>query len=301
MATDLDAPGATPPRAAAPGRRARRSRTGTPYVLITPAVAYLLLVFVTAMLLVVSYSLRHESTAALVAPVDMSTWAGYLSDGYYWGVLGTTLRIALEVVVLTLLVAYPTAWLLSRMRRGVRFAAAVLVLFSPVLVSVVVRSYGWILLLADNGPIAAVSPVDLLYHEAGVVIALVHVELPFAVFPLMTVMAGLPNRVLEAAADLGAGPVRRFLRVVLPLTLPGVVAAAQIVFALSISAFATPALLGGGRVQVLSELIYANIAELNWPLAAVQALVLLAVSLTVLATFNVLNRRVEAGRREGTR
>ncbi|GHH71907.1 polyamine ABC transporter permease [Streptosporangium violaceochromogenes] len=296
MTTEL-----TAPRAAASAQRARRRRAWTPYALVTPAVAYLALVFVTAMLLVVSYSTRRESTAALTAPLDLSTWSGYLSDGYYWGVLGTTLRIALEVVVLTLLVAYPTAWLLSRMRRGVRFAAAVLVLFSPVLVSVVVRSYGWILLLADNGPIAAMSPVGLLYHEAGVVIALIHVELPFAVFPLMTVMSGLPGRVLEAAADLGAGPLQRFRRVVLPLSLPGVVAAAQIVFALTVSAFATPALLGGGRVQVLSELIYANIAQLSWPLAAVQAIVLLAVSLTVLATFNVLNRRVEAGRRGGTR
>jgi putative spermidine/putrescine transport system permease protein len=260
-------------------------------------VLFLLVVFVSSMLLLFSYSLRLESSAQLLAPFDWATWQTFLTTPYNWQVVWTTLKIALEVVAFTLMVAYPTAWCMARMKRGVRLIIVVAVVFSPVLVSVVVRSYGWMLILAPSGLLSQISPVPLLYHEAGVVISLVHVVLPFAVFPILSVMGNLPADLSEAAADLGAAPFRRFRKVILPLTLPGVVSAAQIVFALTVSAFATPAILGGGRVQVLSQQIYSNISQLRWPLAAVESIVLLVIALVILMIFNQLNRRIDSSRK----
>jgi putative spermidine/putrescine transport system permease protein len=130
-----------------------------------------------------------------------------------------------------------------------------------------------------------------------VILALVHVELPFAVIPLLAALRTMPPGVLEAAADLGASPWRRLRTVLLPLTMPGIVASVQLVFALTVSAFATPSLLGGGRVSMLAQSVYENIQQLQWPLAAAQALLLLAVSLVVLTLFNRLTRLVDVRHR----
>jgi putative spermidine/putrescine transport system permease protein len=110
------------------------------------------------------------------------------------------------------------------------------------------------------------------------------------------VLTQLPPNLKEAAQDLGASRLQTFVKVVFPLSMPGIIAAAQIVFVLSISALVTPLLLGGGRVFVLSKLIYQNITELNWPLAAVQAFVLLAMALIILVVFSRLNRATYAAR-----
>jgi putative spermidine/putrescine transport system permease protein len=276
----------------------RRGRSGAG-LLVGPAVAFLALMGVSSLLLMVSYSVRTAQTTALLAPFSLSTWRVFFDQPYNLGILWTTLEISVVVDVITVLLAYPTAWCLSRMKRGARLSAALLLVFSPIFVSVVVRSYGWMLLLSDNGLIGRYSPVPLLYHAPGVIIALVHVELPFAVFPILSVMMNLRHEQLEAAADLGAGPVLRFRRVLLPATLPGVVAAGQIVFALTVSAFATPALLGGGRVNVLSQAVYNDISQLDWPLAAVEAVVLVAVALVVLLLFGRLRRLVDTGTGQG--
>jgi len=282
-------------------RSAERAQRGSAGLLVGPAVAFLVLMLVSSLLLMVSYSLRTSQTTALFAPFSLSTWHVFFAQSFNLNVLWTTLEVSLIVDVVTVLLAYPTAWCLSRMRRGLRLSAALLLVFSPIFVSVVVRSYGWMLLLSDNGLIGRYSPVPLLYHAPGVIIALVHVELPFGVFPLLSNMTNMRHEQLQAAADLGAGPWLRFRRVLLPATLPGVVAAAQIVFALTVSAFATPALLGGGRVNVLSEDVYNDISQLEWPLAAVEALVLVGVAIAVLLLFGRLRRHVDAETGSGAR
>jgi putative spermidine/putrescine transport system permease protein len=273
-------------------RRAGRGRAG---LLVGPAVAFLVLMLVSSLLLLVSYSLRTTQTTALFARFSLGTWRMFFAQPFNLDILWTTLEVSLIVDVITVLLAYPTAWCLSRMKRGPRLSAALLLVFSPIFVSVVVRSYGWMLLLSANGLIGRYSPVPLLYHMPGVIIALVHVELPFGVFPILSTMTNFRSEQLEAAADLGAGPALRFRRVLLPATLPGVVAAGQLVFALTVSAFATPALLGGGRVNVLSEAVYNDISQLEWPLAAVEALVLVAVALVVLLLFGRLRQLVDSG------
>jgi putative spermidine/putrescine transport system permease protein len=131
----------------------------------------------------------------------------------------------------------------------------------------------------------------MIFNSTGIIIAMVHILLPFMVFPIISVIGQLTPDFKEAAQDLGANRWQTFQRVTLPLTLPGIVAGAQIVFTLTISAFVTPFLMGGGRVQILSGLIYRDMEAVNLGFAAVVALVLLALAVTILAASNQLVRR----------
>ncbi|MBB5158954.1 ABC transporter permease [Saccharopolyspora phatthalungensis] len=265
-------------------------------LLVAPGTAYLVLAFCSVVLLLVTYSVRTEQTSTLFAAFDLGTWRGALADGYLWSTVGTTLRLGLLVTLICVLIAYPLAWCIRTLRRNWQIAVMLFVIFSPILVSVVVRSYGWAMLLRTGGPLGGVFD-DWLYHEPGVVLALVHVELPFAFFPILAAVRAVPAELGEAAADLGAEAARRFWRVQCPLTMPGLLSGAQLTFTLTISAFATPALLGGGRVTVLAQSIYQDIQQLQWPRAAVQAVVLLVLTLIVLAAFTLAGRLIPGSRR----
>lgn len=174
-------------------------------------------------------------------------------------------------------------------------------LFSPLLISVVVRAYGWMLLLSEPGLVnyalvrlgVLPQPVRMIYNATGVTVSLVHILLPYMIFPVVSVLRQIDPRLKEAARDVGAGRLRTFVAVVLPLSLGGVVAGCQIVFTLAISAFTAPALLGGGRVLVLSRLVFDNVASINWPLGAVEAFVLLAMALVVVFLFTRFGRPLE--------
>jgi putative spermidine/putrescine transport system permease protein len=264
-------------------------------VLLAPGMLLVMGPFVASLVVLAAYSLDMQPRGD--GP-DLGQWVGFLGDSYSWTVIGTSLRLAAIVTVLTLLVAYPTACALVRLKHPLVAGAAYAILFSPLLMSVVVRSYGWLLLLADRGFVntllkaspLGLGPYRLIYNETGVVIALVHILLPFAVLPLVSVLTQIPTAYREAAADLGARPAVILWKVTLPLTLPGIIVAAEIVFALAVSAFVTPSVLGGGRVLVLSRLVYENIGNVEWGLAAVQALVLLALAVGVMLTLERFNR-----------
>jgi putative spermidine/putrescine transport system permease protein len=270
-------------------------------LLLAPGLLLIMGPFIASLVVLAGYSLDLHAPGN--GP-DLDLWISFLGDGYSWHVIGTSIRLAADVTVLTLLIAYPTACALVRIRKPVVAGIAYVILFSPLLMSVVVRSYGWLLLLADRGFVntllkaspLALGPYRLIYNEIGVTIALVHILLPFAVLPLVSVLLQIPVVYREAAADLGAGPAMVLWKVTLPLTLPGIVVAAEIVFALAVSAFVTPSVLGGGRVLVLSRLVYENIGNLQWGLAAVQALVLLALAVGVLLVLERFNRATFAGR-----
>ncbi|TMG68021.1 MAG: ABC transporter permease subunit [Chloroflexi bacterium] len=282
----------------------RRQRS--PYLLL-PAFLLTAGVFGAAMLLLFSYSAYTFRGGQLTEEVSFLAWQKFFGDPFYWGVVGNTLRLAFGVTLAALLVGYPTAYALTKVRGRRLVVACYLVIFSPLLVSLVVRVYGWILILSENGVInqglRAVgliqTPLKLIYNDVGVTIALVHILLPFMVFPILSVLLQFDHTLREAAADLGANRLRTFIRVVLPMSLPGVVAGAQITFTLAISAFVTPELLGGGTVQVLSRAIWFNVVDVNWPLAAVEAIVLLALALITLAFFDLVARSLRAMRPTG--
>src|SRR5438094_461603 len=282
----------------------RRQRS--PYLLL-PAFLLTAGVFGAAMLLLFSYSAYTFRGGQLTEEVSFLAWQTFFGDPFYWGVVGNTLRLAFGVTLAALLVGYPTAYALTKVRGRRLVVACYLVIFSPLLVSLVVRVYGWLLILSENGVINQVlralgliqTPLKLIYNDVGVTIALVHILLPFMVFPILSVLLQFDHTLREAAADLGANRLRTFARVVMPMSLPGVVAGAQITFTLAISAFVTPELLGGGTVQVLSRAIWFNVVDVNWPLAAVEAIVLLALALITLAFFDLVARSLRAIRPTG--
>jgi putative spermidine/putrescine transport system permease protein len=276
-----------------------------PAFLLAPGLIFLLLFFFGAMWYMLNYSFYSYESGRLTREWSLASWRDFFTDPFYWDILWRTTRLGFTVTLLSLLIGYPVAYALTRLRRPKLLVAIYLAIFSPLLVSVVVRSYGWLLLLGQEGLVNKLlaglpfveGPQRLVHNNTGVVIALVHILLPFAIFPMVSVLTQLPPNLKEAAQDLGASRIQTFYRIVLPLSLPGIIAAGQIVFVLSISALVTPMLLGGGRVIVLSRLIFQNIAELNWPLAAVQAFVLLAMALLILLVFTQLSRLTGAARR----
>ncbi len=269
--------------------------------LLLPAAAVTVAVFGVAMgvLLVMSvYPFLASGTPHLTA----ASWVRFLTDPYYWGVVLTTLELGFLVTVLALAIGYPAAYAMSRIRQPAALLVTYIILFSPILVSVVVRTYGWLLLLAKDGAVNFVllrtgliqTPVALIFNMTGIVIAMVHILLPFMVFPILSVLAQLPSDLREAAMDLGGTRWDTFRRVTLPLTLPGIVSGSQIVFTLTISAFVTPFLMGGGKVQVLTAVIYRDMEAVNLAFASVVAFVMLGLAGAILLMGNLLTRHAYA-------
>lgn len=282
-----------PPRPGAPRSRGRRWANG--YLLVVPALVPLVLIFAGSLFQLAELSVRPYTEGTIGTGVTLDNFHRFAVDGYSWKVLADTVQLGIVCAVITVVVAYPMALALHRITRpGIR-ALSIVLIFSPLLTSVVVRAYGWNVLLGDGGVLNRTlvevgiidAPLRIMYSTTAVVIAMVHVLLPFAIFPLMGAIAHVHRDVIEAAHDLSASRLQTFTRVTLPLTSRGVVLTLQLCFALTISAFATPALLGGGRVQVLSGLVYTNVGAVDWPLAAVQSFVLLVVTLLLVAVVNL--------------
>ena len=216
----------------------------------------------------------------------LDTYSRFLFDDYYHVIIYDTLRMATLVTVLSLLIGYPLAYALWRINRPSMQRWLGLLIFSPILVSVVVRSYGWTVLLVGSGAGELAAAAARHRRRAGDArvqsrsascISLTHVFLPFVVFPIFSSLTRLDPALKEAAEDLGAGWWTTFRRITLPLSLPGVVAGAQICFTLALGAFVTPAMLGGGRVLVLPLQVYNATSDINWPVAAVGGMVLLII------------------------
>lgn len=262
--------------------------------LLLMAAAYLAPLFDTA---VISF---HPNTPA---GSDRSQWtvANYfrLVDDYYWGVLVRTLRVSLIITLLSVLLAYPVAvWLAGLGPRGQTWA--ILVYMSPWFVNAVVKSFGWTLILGNNGLVNSGlralglidAPVRLMLNETGIVIGLLPGHFLFVLLPLWAALKGLDGNLRWAAMTLGARPWQVFLRVTVPLTLPALLAGAIINFTMNMAAFAAPALLGGTRTRVLSFIAYqVNLEELNWPFGGALAAAMLAVTLGFVLLAQGITRR----------
>src|ERR1051325_1154705 len=193
-----------------------------------------------------------------------------LDDEYYGEVLLATLRIGLLTTIAALVIGYPLAHWMARMRSRLGYALPLTAVLAPLLTGVVVRTYAWMTLLDDKGVINGVllragwieKPLALMYNEFGIVLALVHIYVPYMVLTLAGVIGRIDERLEEAARTLGAGRFRAFLEVTLPLSLPGILAGSALVFALSISAYVTPILMGGFYVITLPILMHQQISAL---------------------------------------
>ena len=235
----------------------------------------------------------------IVAEFTVKNWHEVLSDGYYYEIFGRTLRIALLVTAITILIGVPEAYILNRMAprwRGI----FLLVVIGPLLISVVARTLGWALLFGSTGLISQSllamgitrEPIDLMFTETGVVIALTHVLVPFMVLAVMAALQRLNSEVENAAISLGASAFTVWRRVVLPQIVPGILSGSVIVFALAASAFATPAIIGGRRLKVAATLAYDEFLNtLNWPLGAPIAVILRIALIAIIVGSNRLIER----------
>ena len=266
-----------------------KPQRAAPYLLSAPALALfgLLVLLPLGLTAVLSVQRFHHETG-VQGGFTLAAYAAVVGDPYYWQVFGRTGWVALLATALCLVVGAPEAVVLHRMRPPWR-SVFLLVILAPLLVSVVVRAFGWSLVLGPAGFVnralqaLGLEPVRMLYTPIAVVVALVHIMLPFMVIPVWTSLQKLDPMVENAALSLGASRFTVLRRVVLPQVLPGLLSGALIVFALSASAFAIPGLLGGRRLKMVATLIYDEyLHELNWPLGAAIAIALLAINLAVM-------------------
>jgi ABC-type spermidine/putrescine transport system permease subunit I len=255
-------------------------------VMGAPAVAFLVVFFALPVLRLLMLSIEGGT---------LTHYEKALGDRLYLQVLWETIRIATFVTVVCLILGYPLAHFLAT-ASPVPAAIGLAFLLLPFWTSVLVRTYAWMILLGRNGVLNRTlldwgvidRPMALLNNETGVVIGMVHVLLPYMVFPIYGVMRRVDRDLMRAAEGLGAPAIAVFRRIYFPLTLPGVIAGSTLVFVLSLGFFITPALLGGGRVMMVGVLIEQQIRQfLNWEFAAALSTVLLA---TALALYALLRR-----------
>jgi putative spermidine/putrescine transport system permease protein len=234
----------------------------------------------------------------------LANYRTFLTDPFYFGILLRTCWLGLLVVGCCLIVGYPVGYYLVRTQSRWRGFLLFLTI-SPLLISAVVRNMGWFPLLDQAGLVNWLllqlgiisSPLRLINNFTGVVIGLVHALLPFMILTLTTVIQRIDVDLEEAAASLGAGPWRVFWRVLLPLSLPGVVSGSLIVFTMAISAYTTPAILGGNRVLVMATYIAQQFRTvLNYPAGGTAAAILLVFA----AMLTILALRVRTGEAAGS-
>jgi putative spermidine/putrescine transport system permease protein len=255
--------------------------------LALPLAGLLGLGFLAPLALLLSQSLQPLVIGQPAPPAwTLANYVRFLGDPFYLGTLRATLVLGGVVTGLAVALGYPVAYGLARSRHRWKTPLRLCVV-APLLVSVVIRTYGWIVLLAGNGVVNQAllalrlvdEPVKFLFTHTGVTIGLVHFALPVAILSLVGVIEAVDPALEEAARGLGAGPVQTFLRVTLPLTVPGLAAASMLVFALTVAAFVTPALMGGPSLIVLSTLIYQQMTvTLEWGFGAAVATILLVVT-----------------------
>jgi spermidine/putrescine transport system permease protein len=259
-------------------------------LIAAPAILWLLAFMVTPCLLILSYAFFERGMWGGVEYTFTLENFARVVDPLYAQIFLTSARIAGIATLLAILIAYPAAYAIAqapRMRQPMLLFFAVLPFWSNYLI----RTYAWMVLLNREGLINNLlrwfgyegEPLSLLYTEGAVIVGLVYNYLPFVILAIYSTLSRLNPELAEASRDLGAGRIRTFWRVTLPLTLPGVAAGGVFVFVLSIGNFVTPALLGGGRFQLIGNVVYDQFLTANdWPFGAALGLVLILVMIILL-------------------
>jgi len=276
-------------------------RLGLAIALLAPITLVNLIVFIYPIINLLRISFNVALPGGGIGPeFTWENWVKLAEDSYYLEIVLRSVGVSLLITFLTLLCSYPIALFLHRYEGSWRTFFFVLVV-SPLLTSAVVRTYGWVAVLADAGLInnvlsffGAKSPTRLLYNATGIIIGLTEILMPYMILALMAGFGRLDPRVEEAARTLGATPARTFTKVILPLTLPGIALGCLLCFVLAVSSFITPKLMGGGRVFLLATEIYDQaIVTLNWPLASTLSILVLIVFGAALWAYSAVLRRLD--------
>lgn len=234
---------------------------------------------------------------------SIKAYGDFFQDSYYLSVLFRTIRVALLVTAICAMFGLPTAYFISGVTRKWKGILIALTLF-PLLTNSVVRSFAWINILGKNGIINLIllrigiikEPLTMLYTEFSIIIGSVYLFLPTMIMTMVGVMDGIEEDMIEAAATLGAEPIRAFLKVVLPLAVPGMIVGSILVFTGTMTAYTTPQLLGGNKKTMLATLLYQRATAIgDWTSAGVVAFVMIAITFLVMrglhALAKVLDRR----------
>lgn len=260
-------------------------------LLLAPALLWLFLLIVLPHVDLALLSLR-----ARVAPrlhhVSLTQYATFFAEPLYWHIFVRTAILSALATALTLLIAFPIAWVITKVAQGRASALLFVVCLIPFWVSETVRALGWLILLRESGVLPALlvrlgitaQPVELLYHDATILTGLIYTSLLFMVVPLVSSLESLDNSLIEAAYDLGASGAAILRKIVIPHAAPGITAGCIVVFMLTLGNYLTPTLLGGKNSQWFTELIYTQfIVRFNWEQGAAFGFLLLALSTAMVA------------------
>lgn len=268
--------------------------------MIVPAVVLLGGFLILPYVSIVVMSFREASTRAVYGDgFTVEHYATIVRDPFIWGIVWRSLRMGLIVTVVTLLLGYPVAYHLARTRS--RWASLLYIcVISPLLVGLVVRTFAWLIILSNAGVANTAlrwtglieRPIQFLNTPLGVTIALIHVFLPFVILPLLGNLQAINPEVAMAGRSLGASRARTFLKVTLPLSMPGIQAGAILVFVLSISAYVTPAMLGGTQGRTMAVLVVQYLVDnFRWPAGAALAIFMATITLSIIVLYLRLTSR----------
>ncbi|MGB6178975.1 ABC transporter permease [Carnobacterium sp.] len=265
-----------------------------PYIIVAPGLI-LLIVFLVLPLFSIVWPTFYDGAFTI------ASYQAFFSDSYNIGILWRTIRISLLVTLFSIFLGLPTAYFIARSDRKYRSLMMGLVLF-PLLTNSIVRSFAWINILGTNGIInrflltigLVEEPVRMLYTDFAITIGSLYLFLPLMVTTLVGTIENIDTEIMEAAETLGASPLRAFIKVIFPLSIPGVIVGSILVFTGTLTAYTTPQLLGGNQNMMMATFLYQNAMTLgNWNNAGVIALIMIVTTLFVMTVFNWLAAQVD--------
>ena len=265
------------------------------YTLLFPGIVLLCFFLVLPLLSSLIPTVFPESSFSLQLYID------FFKDSYFMAVLGRTLSISLIVTIFCAVLGLPAAYVISGVSKKWRGILIALTLF-PLLTNSVIRSFAWITILGKNGVINKLlmmfsvinEPLSLLYTDFSIIIGSVYLFLPTMIMTLVGVLENIDDDLLEAAATLGLSPLKGFFKIILPLSLPGMIVGSILVFTGTLTAYTTPQLLGGNKKMMLATLLYQRATTLgDWTSASVIALVMIVITFAVMKALNLLAKSMD--------
>ena len=270
-------------------------RKNVRYTLLFPGIVLLCFFLVLPLLSSLIPTVFPESSFSLQLYID------FFKDSYFMAVLGRTLSISLIVTIFCTVLGLPAAYVISGVSKKWRGILIALTLF-PLLTNSVIRSFAWITILGKNGVInnllmmfgVITEPMSLLYTDFSIIIGSVYLFLPTMIMTLVGVLENIDDDLLEAAATLGLSPLKGFFKIILPLSLPGMIVGSILVFTGTLTAYTTPQLLGGNKKMMLATLLYQRATTLgDWTSASVIALVMIVITFAVMKALNLLAKSMD--------
>lgn len=277
-----------------------QARRLAPLIWLLPAGALLIPFFLMPIVVLLRDSFYRDDPLGMLLPdMTMANYVKVVTDSYYLHVFGNTFAAAIGIALFSLIISYPFAWLMTQARAQNR-AFLVWAVYLPIYASVIMRVFGWMVIIADSGMVnrglltvgLVATPIQMINEWSGMTIGLLHRYLPLMIIPLATALSKVEAPILRASANLGAGWWLTWRRVILPISLPGAVAGIQLVFAAVLSDYVIPAMMGSPRFQMLAPAVYYEATtNARWALSGAMGSLVLLLVILFLLTMNMVARR----------